>query len=195
MVTFFGLTATVSRAFPLAGRFCTGFAAVFFTATFLAIAFFTTAFFTDTFLAATFFAFVVTDAFALAGRPFEGLAAAFFTGAFLVATFFIAVFFVIFSFAETLEDFFAFWDLSASFLAVLADFTGFDLAEEALGFDTLDLALDADRPDFFSLVLVICRALFAIVLYLLLLYGVRIYASKPYIEGSLYHGPRPSFNQ
>ena len=104
-----------------------------------------------------------------------------------------------------MEGFFAFLDLSASFLATFAAFAGFDLAEPALSgvegetfaldFDTLGLALDADRPDFFSLALVVSRALVAIVLYLLILYGVRIYASKPYTEGSLYHGPRPSFNQ
>ena len=115
----------------------------------------------------------------------------------MAATFFIAVFFVTFFFSKALEGFFAFLDLSASFLATFAAFAGFDLAEEAfaLDFDTLGLALDADRPDFFSLALVVSRALVAIVLYLLILYGVRIYASKPYTEGSLYHGPRPSFNQ
>ena len=132
LVTFFGLTATVSRAFPLAGRFFTGFAAAFFTAAFLAVAF-------------------------------------------LAVTFFIAVFFVTFFFSKALEGFFAFLDLSASFLATFAafaGFAGFDLAEPALSgvegetfaldFDTLGLALDADRPDFFSLALVVSRALVAI---------------------------------
>ena len=114
LVTFFGLTATVSRAFPLAGRFCTGF-----------------------------------------------------TAAFLAVAFFIAVFFVTFFSSKALEGFFAFLDLSASFLATFAafaGFAGFDLAEEtfALDFDTLGLALDADRPDFFSLALVVSRALVAI---------------------------------
>ena len=98
----------------------------------------------------------------------------------MAAAFFIGVV-VVFFFSKALEGFFVFLDLSASFLLALAAFAGFDLAEEAfaLEFDTLGLALDADRPDFFSLALVFFRALVAIVLYLLILYGVRKYASKP----------------
>ena len=91
---------------------------------------------------------------------------------------------------------FAFLDVSATFFADLA---GFALAEPALsevegeafalGFDALGFAVDADRPDFFPLALGFIRALVAIVLYLLILCGVRIDASKPYAERSLYHGP------
>ena len=112
------------------------------------------------------------------------LAATFFTGAFLAVPFFIGVFDFFFGRAG-----FAFPDLRTTFFADLA---GFALAEPALpvlsvvegsevegeafalGFDALGFAVDADRPDFFPLTLGFSRALVAIVLYLLILCGVRI---------------------
>ena len=139
-------------------------------------------------MAAIFLGLTATGVFPLAGRFFKGLAAAFFTAvfltaafltatfltaAFLVAPFLAEVFFIVvfdFFFGRTC---FAFLDLSATFLD---GFAGFALAEEAfaLVFDALGFAVDADRPDFFPLALVFSRALVAIVLYLLILYGIRI---------------------
>ena len=171
----------------MAGRFCAGLAAVFFTAAFLVTAF----------LATTFLGLTAAGVFPLAGRFFTAvflaaafLAATFLTGAFWAVPFFIAVFDFFFGGAC-----FAFLDVSATFFEDLA---GFALAEPALPvlsvrrnapevegsgvegddfalvFDSLGFTVDADRPDFFPLALGFSRALVAIVLYLLILCGIRI---------------------
>ncbi len=77
-------------------------------------------------------------------------------------------------------DFFA----GTAFGVLLAAVFGFDPAEATVGpdLDAPGFALDADRAAFFPLALDFSWALFAIVLYLPILYGARIYVEKPDAE-------------
>ena len=166
--------------FPLTAteRFFTGFAAAFFTADL-----FLTTFFLSVFCAVFFFSRAL-------GR--DGAFPDFFAG-----TAFGVLLATVFGFdpAEAtvgpdldaslgrdraFPDFFA----GTAFGVLLAAVFGFDPAEATVGPDleAPGFALDADRAAFFPLDLNFSWALFAIVLYLPILYGARIYVEKPDAE-------------